>query len=99
MLLELEGYKFEFLIIGGSEAKGIDESKEIIIGREEKRSYTDFWGFSIIWDQEDEINPAKEQETFEVARKTLKPREKSFEETRFHTMSNGATNNSAEMMT
>lgn len=48
MLLELEGYKFEFLIIGGSEAKGIDESKEIIIGREEKRSYTDFWGFSII---------------------------------------------------
>ena len=38
MLLELKKYNFEFLIIDGSEAMGIDESKEIIINREEKRS-------------------------------------------------------------
>lgn len=37
MLLELKKYNFEFLIIDGSEAMGIDESKEII-NREEKRS-------------------------------------------------------------
>lgn len=40
-LLELKRHETGFLIIDGIEALGIDESKDIIVDREEKKSY--YW--------------------------------------------------------